>query len=68
MKRLALKTGKVEWSHGCDALGVGHSEYLHDVYLELRDDKLVVVSQASGGWWIEVLATVDGKRLHRWHE
>ncbi|MBZ0138091.1 MAG: PQQ-like beta-propeller repeat protein [Planctomycetes bacterium] len=68
MKRFDMKTGKQAWSHGCQHLGVPHSAYLHHVYVEFRDDKLVVVSQGASGWFIEVLAAKDGKQLHRWRD
>ncbi len=41
-------------------LGVEHSEYLQRVYLERRDDALYVVSQASGGNFMERVDLATG--------
>jgi hypothetical protein len=48
-----------------DALGVPHSKYWHKVYSKIQDDKLVVVSQAAGGNFIETLTLGDGKQVTR---
>ncbi|CAG0957088.1 hypothetical protein PLCT2_00535 [Planctomycetaceae bacterium] len=57
--------GKPAWTHECEALGVPHSKYWHKVYAKVQDDKLVVVSQAAGGNFIETLTLSDGKQFTR---
>jgi hypothetical protein len=34
--------------------------------VEVRDDKLIAVSQGAHGWFVEVLNAANGKQLHRW--
>jgi outer membrane protein assembly factor BamB len=66
VRRISAKTGKEAWKARCKSLGVPHSKYRHLAYLELRGEELIVVSQGSGGWFIEVLDTEDGKQVCRW--
>ncbi len=59
------ESAKPTWTHDCEALGVPHSKYWHQVYAQVRQDKLVVVSQAAGGNFIETLSLSDGKQIAR---
>jgi outer membrane protein assembly factor BamB len=66
VRRVSAKTGEAAWTAKCDPVGVSHSKYHHLAYIERRGDRLIVVSQGSYGWFIEVLNTADGKQVHRW--
>jgi hypothetical protein len=66
VRRISIETGKATWTAKCEAVGVSHSKYRHVAYIELRGEKLIVVSQGSYGWFVEVLNTANGKQLHRW--
>lgn len=61
----SLANAKPVWTHQCEALGVPHSKYWHKVYAKVQDDKLVVVSQAAGGNFVETLTLSDGKQFTR---
>ena len=52
--------GNVRWRIQVPGLGVAHSEYEQLVYLELRGTSLYVVSQGSGGHFIERLDLATG--------
>ena len=52
--------GSARWHVTVPGLGVGHSEYLQRVYLEVRGPALFAVSQASGGHFIEQLDLATG--------
>jgi len=54
LQRIDLRTGALAWDVHCRELGVDHSKYSHHAYVELRDDRLIVVSQGSGGSFVEV--------------
>jgi outer membrane protein assembly factor BamB len=55
--------GARRWKVMVPGLGVAHSEYLQRVYLERRGDTLYVVSQASGGAFMERVELSTG--VHR---
>lgn len=55
-------SGVTRWRTKVPGLGVGHSEYLHVAYLELRGPKVYVVSQGSGGSFFERVDVATGKR------
>ena len=55
----------VVWRTRAKALGVAHSEYLHQAYVEARGATLVVVSVGSYGTFIELRAAADGALVHR---
>ena len=61
----SYESAKPVWTHQCEALGVPHSKYWHRVYAKVQDDKLVVVSQAAGGNFVETLTLSDGKQFTR---
>ncbi len=61
----AYESAKPTWTHDCEALDVPHSKYWHKVYAKVQDEKLVVVSQAAGGNFIETLSLSDGKQVAR---
>jgi hypothetical protein len=57
--------GSEVW-HSCAApLGVGHSEYEHFAYLEVRGDALLVASEGTYGAFLEQLAVRTGTREKR---
>jgi outer membrane protein assembly factor BamB len=59
------RDGSEVW-HSCAApLGVGHSEYEHFAYLEVRGDALLVASEGSYGAFLEQLAVRTGTREKR---
>lgn len=59
------RDGSEVW-HSCAApLGVGHSEYEHFAYLEVRGDELLVASEGSYGAFLEQLAVRTGTREKR---
>ncbi|HEV7555272.1 MAG TPA: PQQ-binding-like beta-propeller repeat protein [Kofleriaceae bacterium] len=62
MFRIAPQTGRVLWHVRVPGLGVGHSEYYQTVYARARGDDLFVISQGSGGWFMERLAVATGVR------
>jgi hypothetical protein len=66
VRRLDGLTGKQKWEATCETPPVDHSKYLHEVYLELIDGKLVMCSQQSYAVFVEVLDPATGKQLHRW--
>ncbi|MEP6862107.1 MAG: PQQ-binding-like beta-propeller repeat protein [Deltaproteobacteria bacterium] len=56
------RDGSEVW-HSCAApLGVGHSEYEHFAYIEVRGDALFVASEGSFGAFLEQLAVRTGER------
>ena len=57
--------GSIAWRSCAAALGVGHSEYEHFAYIEVRGDELFVVSQGSYGAFLEKLSVVTGARERR---
>ena len=59
------RDGSEVW-HSCAApLGVGHSEYEHFAYIEVRGDELLVASEGSYGAFLEQLAVRTGTREKR---
>jgi hypothetical protein len=59
------RDGSEVW-HSCAApLGVGHSEYEHFAYIEVRGDALLVASEGSYGAFLEQLAVRTGTREKR---
>jgi len=66
ISRINMRTGEIVWNVACEPLRVPHSRYSQDVYVELRGDKLIVVSQGSSGSFVEVLSVKDGRHLDRW--
>ncbi|MBI3269841.1 MAG: PQQ-binding-like beta-propeller repeat protein [Planctomycetes bacterium] len=63
-----FRTGKgdVAWRAKCQELGVSHSKYWHRARLELRGERLFVISQAAGVSFVETLDLATGKQLARW--
>jgi hypothetical protein len=64
--RIHAIDGTVVWRASVPGLGVPHSQYEHLAYVELRGDALYVVSEASGGGFLERLSASTGSRLTRW--
>ncbi len=63
--RIRLKDGSVVWKAHCDGLGVPHSKYWHRAYVELRGDRVLVVSQGAGGHFIDARDLRTGFRKTR---
>jgi outer membrane protein assembly factor BamB len=63
--RLNVKEGKISWTAYCKPLFVGHSTYSHAVRVEIRDEKIAVISIASGGKFFEILSLSSGETLNR---
>jgi hypothetical protein len=59
------RDGSEVWHSCAAALGVGHSEYEHFAYLEVRGDTLLVASEGSYGAFLEKLAVRTGTRAMR---
>ena len=66
VEKRAMFEEKPLWAATCKDLGVSHSKYWHRAYGQVRDDKLIVVSQAAGGAFVEALKVADGALIHRW--
>jgi hypothetical protein len=64
--RLAPSDGWIVWKARCQGIGTKHSKYWHYVYVEVRGDRLVVVSQGANGHFVEALDLASGKNLARW--
>jgi len=58
--------GVDRWRHVAEPLGVPHSEYYHQCYALLDGGALVVISQGSGGSFVERLDAATGSLLDRW--
>ncbi len=58
-------TGATRWETRIRGLGVGHSEYFHTAYLDVRGGKVFVVSQGSAGAFFERVDLATGKREQR---
>jgi hypothetical protein len=56
-------SGALRWKAQVPGLGVDHSKYRQYVYLERRDDQLYVVSQGSGGNFMERVALATGAHV-----
>ncbi len=63
--RVDAANGRVIWKTECQRLGIPHSEYEHRAWLVPLSREVIVVSNASGGSFVEVLALSDGKQLTR---
>jgi hypothetical protein len=59
-------TGVDRWRHVAQPLRVMHSEYYHRCYALLDGASLIVVSQASGGSFLERIDVHTGALLDRW--
>lgn len=59
------RDGSEVWQSCAAPLGVGHSEYEHFAYLEVRGDELFVASEGSYGAFLEKLAVRTGTREMR---
>lgn len=57
--------GNVLWEQGCVPLGVRHSKYRHDVFVQIEGLTVKVVSRGSYGTFVERLDLDSGNRLAR---
>jgi hypothetical protein len=65
LRRLGRRGGDVLWEQECAPLGVGHSEYQHDVFVQVEGRTLKVISRGSQGTLFERLDLDSGRRLAR---
>lgn len=63
--RVNAANGQIAWKVHCAGLGVSHSKYWQRCYVEVRGDVLVIVSQAAGGHFVEVLDAGKGVSVKR---
>jgi outer membrane protein assembly factor BamB len=63
--RLTASDGKIAWKTHCEGLGVAHSKYWQSCYVEVRGKFLIVVSQATGGHFVEALDAEKGESVKR---
>ena len=66
VEKRAMFEEKPLWAATCKDLGVPHSKYWHRAYGQIRNDKLIVVSQGASGAFVEALKVADGALIHRW--
>jgi outer membrane protein assembly factor BamB len=64
--RLDGATGKVVWQTHCAAYSESFWKVKRSVYVELIDDRLVVVDQVGNGGYVEVLEPATGSQVCRW--
>jgi hypothetical protein len=57
--------GRTIWEQNCAPLGVGHSEYYHDVFAHIEGNTIKVISRGSYGTFVERLDLDSGKRIAR---
>jgi hypothetical protein len=65
LRRLDHEVGSVLWEQAIAPLGVGHSEYLHDVFVWVEGTTVKVVSRGYGGTFVERLDFESGRSLAR---
>jgi hypothetical protein len=65
LRRLDHQDGNVLWEQAVAPLGVGHSEYQHEVFVWIEGTTLKVVSRGYGGTFVERLDLDSGKSLAR---
>ena len=63
--RLRASDGEIVWRVSAESLGVAHSEYEHRAYLDVRGDVVFVISEASGGGFLEKRSVATGALLMR---
>jgi len=59
-------TGAIAWRVHAKGLGVGRYGYSQWVYVEVRGNDFVLVSQATGGYFVERRKIASGALIHRW--
>ncbi|KQC14345.1 MAG: hypothetical protein APR63_05770 [Desulfuromonas sp. SDB] len=59
---LDAKTGEEIWRGEGVQLMIGHSQYMNEVYINLIDDKIVMVGDEAGGSYIQVFDAQTGER------
>jgi hypothetical protein len=64
--RVSGDEGREMWRRVVDPLFVEHSEYTHRAYAVLLGSELIVVSQGSGGSFVEAVSLESGATLRRW--
>jgi hypothetical protein len=65
LRRLDRESGGVRWEQAVAPLGVGHSEYQHEVFVWVEGTTLKVVSRGYGGTFVERLDLESGRSLGR---
>ncbi len=65
--RVRPTDGSLVWKARAEPLGVPHSKYWHRPRLEPRGEQLIVVSEASGGCFVEVRETASGALVRRFN-
>jgi outer membrane protein assembly factor BamB len=56
------RDGSVAWLSTAEPLGVTHSGYIHRAYIEVRGDKVFVISQGTYGDFLERMSVATGAR------
>lgn len=61
--RISLASGTIQWQAQVEQLKVDHPADWNDVTLELRDGKIVMRGDESGGCYVQTFDPATGKRL-----
>ena len=65
LRRYDRQGGCVLWERGCAPLGVLHSEYEHQVFVQIEGQTAKVISRGSYGTFVERLDLASGRSLAR---
>jgi hypothetical protein len=65
LRKLDQRDTSTRWEQQCPPLGVAHTEYEHDVFVQVEGETLRVISRGSQGTFAERLDLQSGRRLAR---